>query len=84
MKFIEKIKETIKDLDPKLKTLMDNGLKFSLILILISCYILLTYKQLSISNLYYIGILLFKSALSFGVAFFIFAISFNRIKKEIF
>ena len=83
MKFIEILKETIKDLDPKLKILMNNGLKFTFILILISCYIFLTYQHLGDLSLFYIGVSLFKSALSFGVTFFIFAIGFNRIKKEI-
>ena len=84
MKYILTIKNTIKELDIKLKKLMNNGFKFSLILILIASYILTGYQNSGNPNLFYIGISLFKSASYFGIAFFIFAISFNKIKKEIF
>ncbi len=84
MKLILSLKKTMKELDIKLKKLMNNGFKLSLILILIACYILAGYQSSGNSNLFYIGISLFKSATFFGVAFFIFAISFGKIQKDLF
>ena len=83
MKFINTLVITIRGLDLKISKIMKNGFKVSLILMLFSCYILIAYHLANIPNLFYMGISLFKTSLSFGVAFFIFGISFNKIKKEI-
>lgn len=83
MRLINTLISTIKNLDKKVYEVMINGLKFSFILCLISTYILLSYIQYGIPLVFYIGISLFKTALSFGVTFLIFGISFNTVKKEI-
>ena len=84
MRYVNTLKDTIKNLDSKLIKIMKTGFEFSFILILIACYILTGYQYSNNSSLFYIGISLFKSAICFGVAFFIFTICFNKIKKEIF
>ena len=84
MNLFNKLIVLVKTLDFKVKKIMNIGFKFSFIIMLISTYILYTYKlSNSNPNIFYIGLSLFRSALSFGVSFFIFGLSFNTIKKQL-
>ena len=83
MKYINTLLNTIKTLDIRINNIMKNGFKLSFILALFSTYLLLSYHLVNIPNLFYIGITLLKASLHFLVAFFIGAISFNTILKEL-
>ena len=83
MKYINTLLNTIKTLDSNISRIMINGFKFSFIIALLATYLLLTYRLANIPNLFYIGITLLKTSLHFLVAFFIGAISFNTILKEL-
>ena len=84
MKVIRKIKEALKSLDLKTTNLMKNGFKLSFVLILISTYILFTYQFIyKEPNLFYVGISLFKTALSYATAFLMFGLGFSSIKNEL-
>lgn len=83
MKLINALISTIKNLDKKIYKVMINGFKFSFVLCLIATYILLSYKLYGMPFMFYIGISVFKAALTFGVTFFICGICFNTVIKEI-
>lgn len=84
MKFINILLDKIKNLDAKVIKIMKLGFIFSFIICILSSMILLTYEAFySLPTLFYIGISLFRTSLSFAVASFICAISFDTIQKEI-
>ena len=84
MNIINKFISTLKNLDIKIKKIMNKGLVFSFFLCIISVIVLFTYQFLYKSpDLYYIGISLFKSSLMFGCVFIMCAIGFDTIKNEI-
>ena len=84
MKFINIFIDKIKNLDLKIVRLMKIGLYISFIISLFSIMILFTYETFySFPILFYIGISLFRTSLSFAVTFFICGIGFDTIAKEI-
>ena len=84
IKLISKLKNYYNTLDFKVNKIMHIGFKFSFIIVLIATYILYTYQSKNNNpNIFYIGLSLFKSGLTFGVTFFIFGFSFNTIKKQL-
>lgn len=75
---------TYKNLEDKTIKILKNGLKFSFIICLLSILILLTYIFFfTYPILYYIGLLMFQSSLSFAIEFIICAIVVDSIKKNI-
>lgn len=84
MKFVNILLDKIKNLDTKVVKVMKSGFIFSFIVCILSSIILLTYEALySLPTLFYIGISLFRTSLSFAVAFFICGIGFDTVQKEI-
>ena len=81
---MENIKNTIKNLDMKIKKIMINGLRFSLIISIIATFILLSYISFSHSNyIFYIGIHIMRIAITCACAFFTIAFAIDRVKKDI-
>ena len=79
-----KIIDCFKNLDKLTKLIMNNGLKFCLFLGLISISVLVTYNfSLTIPILFYVGFILFRLSLIFGIEFVICGIVVDRIKKQI-
>ena len=79
---IKTIINEFKNLDDKVKTIMQNGFKFAFLFSIFSALVLLIYKFYMIPTLYYIGTILFKTSLSFFVYFIILGFGFNIIKKQ--
>ena len=76
--------DNIKNIEKDTLKIMISGFKFSLIICIISCIISLSYILNPVSHiLYYSGIILFKTGLTFGVMFFICAFAMDKIKKQI-
>ena len=83
MKFINILSDKIKNLDLKIVKLMKIGFIISFILCLLSSSLLFTYQFIiSMPILFYIGISLFRTSLSFGVTFFICGLGFDTMKKQ--
>lgn len=81
---IKFIKEKIKNLESLVKKIMKYGFYFSFFLCMISASILFTYETFyAIPDLYYIGLSLFKTSLTFAISFFICALAVDSIKKQI-
>ncbi|MEI3395387.1 MAG: hypothetical protein V8R82_06830 [Clostridia bacterium] len=79
-----KIIDCFKNLDKLTKLIMNNGLKFCLFLGLISISVLVTYNfSLTIPILFYVGFVLFRLSLIFGIEFVICGIVVDGIKKQI-
>ena len=77
------IKEKIGNLEGLIKKIMKYGFYFSFILCMISASILFTYQRFyAMPDLYYIGLSLFKTSLTFAISFFICGIAVDRIKKQ--
>lgn len=75
--------DKIKNLDIKIKRIMNIGFVFSFILAIIAMLTLYTYDIFySIPALFYAGISLFRTSLIFACTFFICAVGFDTIKKE--
>lgn len=84
MKIINLLLDKIKNLDGKVKKIMNVGFKFSFILCMIAGLSLFTYEIFySIPSLFYAGISLFRTSLMFACMFFICGIGFDTIKKQI-
>ena len=79
---IKKIIDKFKNLDNKVKSIMIKGVKFSFVFCTFSILILFIYTLYSLPALYYIGTILFKTALMFFVDFIILGIGFDTIKKQ--
>lgn len=74
---------TFKNLDKLTKMIMSYGLKFCLMICLISLTILLTYNfSFTIPILFTIGFILFRLSLIFGIEFVICGFIVDRIKKQ--
>lgn len=81
---IAKIISIYSSMDKKTKKLMTNGLIFCFILAVISSLLLLIYDLFYSSiTLYYIGFYLFKNSILFASIFLVFALGFDRLKKEL-
>ncbi len=75
---------SIKNIEKDVLKIMLSGFKFSFMICIISCIILLLYKFNPISHILYdSGIILFKTGLTFGVMFFVCAFVIDKIKKQI-
>lgn len=84
MKFVNLLLDKVKNLDAKVVKLMKAGFIFSFIICILSTMMLLTYEIFcSLPSLFYIGISLFRTSLSFAVTFFICGIGFDTVQKEI-
>ena len=80
---IKKIKEKINTIDKKILNVMKLGFKCCLSLAFIACIILLTYHyNLKSPDLYYSGILLFKSSIFFLVDFIVCGFAVDTIRKQ--
>ncbi len=74
---------TFKNLDKLTKMIMSYGLKFCLMICLISLAILLTYNfSFTIPILFTIGFILFRLSLIFGIEFVICGFVVDGIKKQ--
>ncbi len=74
---------TFKNLDKLTKMIMSYGLKFCLMICLISLAILVTYNfSFTIPILFTIGFILFRLSLIFGIEFVICGFIVDRIKKQ--
>ena len=70
----------IKNLNIKIKKIMETGFCFSLIVCLLSILILYTYHKTHYSPIMYtIGTILFKTSLMFFASFIICGIVFNKL-----
>lgn len=84
MKIINTINETLKNLDSKVKKIMMNGLKFSLLVSLIGTLLLACYISFNTSNfVYYIGLKFIFLSISFCASFFACALAIDKIKKDL-
>lgn len=84
MKFVNILLDKVKNLDAKVVKVMRVGFIFSFIICILSSIILVTYEAFySLHTLFYIGISLFRTSLSFAVTFFICGIGFDTVQKEI-
>ena len=82
---MNKIKNMLSSIDINTKKLMNNGIIFSLCLLVLSTIILFTYNFFYPSlSLYYIGFYFLKNSLLFGCTFFSFGLVFDRIKKDLY
>lgn len=72
-----------KNLDTKIKKIMQNGFKFSFGFCIFSIALLVIYNYFfMIPALYYSGTILFKTSLMFFVDFIILGFGFDSIKKQ--
>lgn len=84
MNLVKILIDKIKNLDKKTKKIMHIGFIFSFILSIIAILSLCTYDIFyPIPDLFYVGISLFRTSLMFACTFFICAIGFDTMKKEI-
>ena len=79
-----KIFNSFKSLDKLTKLIMGYGIKFCLLICIISLTILLTYNiSYTLPILFTIGFILFKLSLIFGIEFVICGFIVDGIKKQI-
>ena len=72
----------VKNIDKKIISIMLNGFKFSLIIALLSVYVLALYHTYPFSHVaYFSGLNLFKLSLTCVAAFFICGVTVNKIKQ---
>ena len=84
MDIINMLINKFKNLDKKVKKLMDIGIKSSFVLCVISTLFLFTYQKIySTPNLYYIGLSLLQTSLMFVCTFILCGFGFDTIKKEL-
>lgn len=73
-----------KKLDSSILKLMMCGIRFSFVLLILACLVLLTYVFVyTYPIIYRIGFSLFKSSLFFMVGFIVFGFTFNVINKDL-
>jgi len=85
MNIIKTLIDNLKNLDVKIKKLMNHGFKFSFGMCIVSILILLTYNNFyNLPDLFYIGLSLFRTSLMFACTFFMCGLGFDTIKKEVF
>ncbi len=75
--------DTIKNFDMKVKKIMMNGLRFSLIVALLGTLILTYYISIHSNLVYYIGIEVIHLSISFAVSFFASALVIDKVKKDL-
>ena len=77
------IKEKIDNLEDLIKKIMKYGFYFSFFISIIATSVLFTYEVFySMPDLYYIGLSLFKTSISFATSFFICGLAIDTIKKQ--
>ncbi len=80
----KKIKNNFKKLDKKIIKIMQNGLKFCFILLMLSISVLTTYLFFIHNTLIYqIGILIFELSLYLSADFIVSGIAVDTIRKQI-
>ena len=72
----------MKKINSSIQKVLYNGLKFCLVLALMSTFVLSLYHSILNLDLFYIGISLLKSSLFFAVFFVISAIAIDTIKND--
>ena len=73
-----------KELDIKVKKIMKYGFIFSLCFCLVATIILLTYETVYASpDLYYIGLQMIQTGLSFMIEFIVCGVAVDKIKKQL-
>ena len=78
---IKTIFNDLKTIDKKIISVMLNGFKFSLIISLLSVYILALYSTYPFSHVAYLsGLLLFKLSLTCTVAFFVCGFAVDKMR----
>ena len=81
---LKKIFNSFKNLDKLAKIIMSYGIKFCLMICIISLAILLTYNfSYTLPILFTIGFILFRLSLIFGIEFIICGFIVDGIKKQI-
>ena len=81
---IKYLKKEITNIDKKIFKVMNLGFKCCFIIAFIACSILLTYHyNLKSPDLFYSGLILFKTSLFFFVDFIVCGFAVDTIKKEI-
>ncbi len=84
MIIIKKLLEKVRTLDKKIKDIMYIGFKLSFVLCIVASFTLLTYETIfSLPYLFYAGIAILQASLMFSCTFFICAIGFDTIKKQL-
>ena len=84
MKWIHSLTQEIKNFDKKTSFILRKGLLFSLLLGLFSTLLLAFYNGIfAFPILFKVGISLLQTSLMFAVTFFICALGFDTIKKEL-
>ena len=73
----------LRNVDNSILKVLYNGLKFCLILALLSVFILSIYHTVHNPDIFYIGISLFKSSLFYIAFFIICAVAIDTIKKDV-
>lgn len=80
---VKKVIDNFKNIEKDIIKIMMSGFKFSLIVGIISGIVSLLYILNPISHILYdSGIILFKTGLTFAIAFFISAFAMDKIKKQ--
>ncbi len=79
---IKMIIDKFKNLDEKVKKIMNNGIKFSFLFCIFSSIILLVYLFYKLPIIYYSGLILLKTSFMFFAYFIILGIGFDTIKKQ--
>ncbi len=78
---MKKIIDEFKGFDKSILKIMKSGFRFSFVFCLFATLILAIYNNVHIPALFYTGISLFQTSLSFFVAFIAYGFIFNRMKK---
>ena len=80
---LKDFKKKFGEIDKKILKVMNSGLKCCFIIAIISIFILLTYDYIFKSpDLFYSGLLLFKSSIFFFVDFIVCGFAIDTIKKQ--
>lgn len=83
-KIINAVKVEFKNLDEKVRKIMINGFRFSLLVSLIGTLFLACYITFNTSNfVYYIGLKILFLSISFATSFVACAFAINRIKHDL-
>ena len=80
---IKSFKKKLGEIDEKILKIIQSGFKYCLCLAIFATLILLTYDfGIKLPDLYYSGLLLFKSSLFFFVDFIVCGYAVDTIKKQ--
>lgn len=79
---MQKILGSLKNLNKDIFKIMKYGLIFSFLICLLSVFILLLYIFIGMNFLYYLGLVLMKSAFTFAVEFIICGFIVDFIKNK--